>query len=104
MSFVRTTTFTLTREEAEELRPGKLVYNALVGGRKFIAQGMNGLVQTEVWRSVNASGGVVFTIMTAWNTLDDMRAYAEQPTIRELEAQLSTEVEPIKVMVYEAIG
>ena len=104
MAFVRTTTFSMTREEAEEMRPGKLVYNALISGRKFISQSMNGLVQTEVWRSINASGRVVFTIMTQWATLDDMRAYAEQPTIRELEAQLSTEAEPISVMVYEAIG
>ncbi len=104
MAFVRTTSFTLSREEAEELRPGKLVYNALVGGRKFIAQGMNGLVMTEVWRSVNSSGRVIFNIMSQWATMEDLRAYAQQPTIKELEAQLSTEAEPVTVMVYETIG
>ncbi len=104
MAFIRTTTVSMSREDAEELKPGKLVYNALIGGRKYISQAMNGLIQTAVWRSVNASGKVVFTIFTEWSTMEDLQTYAKQPTIRELEAQLSTEAEPITVMVYEAIG
>jgi heme-degrading monooxygenase HmoA len=104
MAFIRTTTFAMTREDAEELRPGKLVYSAIVGGRKFICQTLNGLIATGVWRSVNPSGKVVFTIFTEWSTMDDLQAYARQPTIRELEEQLATETEPLTVMVYENIG
>lgn len=104
MSFIRTTTFAMTREEAEEMKPGKLVYNALIPGRKFIAQMTNGLVQTSVWRSINPTGKVVFTIFTEWSTLEDLQSYATQPTIKELEAQLSTETDPLTIMVYESIG
>ena len=104
MAFIRTTTFAVTREEAEEIVPGKLVYNALVGGRKFICQTLNGLISTAVWRSINPSGQVIFTIYTEWSTMSDLQAYASQPTIRELEAQLSTETEPLTVMVYENVG
>ncbi|HEX2913931.1 MAG TPA: hypothetical protein VH186_24215 [Chloroflexia bacterium] len=104
MSFIRTTTFALTRDDAEEIRPGKLVYSALIPGRKFIAQGLNGLVQTAVWRSVNASGKVVFTIFTEWSTMADLQAYANQPTVHELETQLAAEADPLTVMVYENMG
>ncbi len=105
MSFIRTTTFALTREEAEEMKPGKLVYNALIPGRKYIAQSLDGLVQSSVWASVApVNGKLVFTIFTEWSTLEDLQGYANQPTIKELEKQLSREAEPITVMVYEHIG
>ena len=104
MAFIRTTTFALTREEADEFRPGKLVYSAVIGGRKFICQTLNGLISTAVWRSVNPAGKVVITIFTEWSTMEDLQAYARQPTIRELEDQLATETEPLTVMVYENIG
>lgn len=104
MSFIRTTTFAMTREEAEEMRPGKLVYNALVAGRKYVSQSMNGLIQTSVWRTINPSGKIVFTIFSEWSTLADLQAYAAQPTIRELESQLATETDPLTVIVYESVG
>ncbi len=104
MAFIRTTTIAMSREEAEEIRPGKLVYSALIGGRKFICQTLNGLISTAVWRSVNPQGKVVFTIFTEWSTMEDLQAYARQPTIRELEEQLATKEDPLTVMVYENIG
>ena len=104
MAFIRTTTIAMSREEADEIRPGKLVYSALIGGRKFICQTLNGLISTAVWRSVNPQGKVVFTIFTEWSTMEDLQAYARQPTIRELEEQLATEADPLTVMVYENIG
>jgi heme-degrading monooxygenase HmoA len=104
MAFIRTTTVAMSREDAEEIKPGKPVYSALIGGRKFLSQTMNGLISTAVWRSVNPHGKVVFTLFTEWSTMEDLQAYARQPIIRELEDQLATAEDPLTVMVYENIG
>lgn len=104
MAFIRTSTVALTREEAEEFKPGKLVYNALIPARKFIAQTCNGLIQTAVWRTTNTTGRIILTIFTEWATMEDLHAYANQPTIKELERQLASETEPVNVVVYENIG
>jgi heme-degrading monooxygenase HmoA len=106
MSFIRTTTFTMSREDAEEIRPGKLVYSALIVGRKFIAQNTDGLVQTYVLKGVTPyNGRILFTIYSEWSTMEDLQAYATQPTIKELEEQLAKEIgEPLQVTVYENIG
>jgi hypothetical protein len=105
MSFIRTASFTLTREEAEEMIPGKLVYNALVPGRKYIAQSMDGMVQTAVWKSVSSSGGkLIYTFFTECSTLEDLQTYVNNPTIRKLESELAKGGEPLNVMVYEHIG
>lgn len=106
MSFVRTTTFAMTREDSEELRQGKLVYNALVVGRKFICQSIDGLVQTYLLRQSNlVDGKVVFTIYSEWSTMEDLQNYATQPTIKELEESLAKELgQPLEVTVYENLG
>jgi hypothetical protein len=106
MSFIRTTTFTLTKEEAEELRPGKLVYNALIPGRKYVAQALDGLIQTAVWKSVSPdiNSKWTFTIFTECSTLEDLQAYTNQPTIRTLEEQIAKGGDPLSIQVYEHIG
>ncbi len=105
MSFIRNTTFTLSQANAEELKPGKLVYDALVPGRKFIAQSMEGLIQSNLWIAIPPRNGLVtFTIFSEWSTLEDLQAYANQPTIKALEQQLAAEGEALNVIIYENLG
>lgn len=104
MSYVRMVTFSLTREEATLLNPGSHAYNALVGGRKYIAQAMPGLVQTAVLRSTNVSGRVNFVITSEWGSLEDLQAYSNNPVIKELEEVLGKENDSLTVSVYEFLG
>lgn len=104
MAYIRTTTFSLRRDEAEVIKPGEQVYNVLVAARKFLAQSLDGLVQTALWRSTNASGRVQFVIMTEWATLEDMQEYVNNPTIQEMEKLLDNEGFPLSIWIYEAIG
>jgi heme-degrading monooxygenase HmoA len=104
MAFVRTVSFTMPQDEADQIRPGTRSYTALVPGRKFMAQAQSGLIQTNVWRSTNRSGMVNFVIFTEWSTLEDLNAYASVPVIKEIEQALSTESNPVQIQVYEVIG
>ncbi len=104
MSFVRTFTFNLPREEANILTPGNNAYTALVPGRKFVAQAQSGLVSTNVWRSLNSAGSINFVIYTEWSTIEDLTAYVNQPTIREIEQILASDNNSVQVAVYEMIG
>ncbi len=105
MSFVRAVSFTLSKDEAAELAPGTHPYTALISGRKYVAQALPGLVQTSVWRNLNASGTKVnFTIFSEWSTLEDMQIYANNVIIKELETILDTDSDPVTVQVYEVLG
>jgi hypothetical protein len=103
MAFVRTISFTLPREDANEIRPGNPVYNGLVGGSKYIAQFTSGLIQTGVWRSAQAGGSILFTMFTEWSSIEELQAYANQDTIKEVETLLHGTT-PVTVNVYEVIG
>ena len=104
MAYVRTTSFRLSRDEGNKVLPGFHIYNALVPARKFIAQTIDGLVQTAVLRSTNASGDLNFVIFTEWSTLEDLQNYANHPDIVEIENFLNSEEHPIQINIYEAIG
>jgi heme-degrading monooxygenase HmoA len=104
MSYIRTTAFSLPRDEAVKILPGNRVYNALIPARKYVTQAIDGLIQTAVWRSTNASGGINFVIFTEWSTLEDMQGYANDPDIKEIEDLLSTDESPLVINVYETIG
>ena len=104
MSFVRTTSVTMPRDEAAYLLPGRQAFNTIGPGRKFIAQSISGLVQTHVWRSTNASGKVLLTIFTEWATMEDLLAYANNPTIKEMENLLTSDNNPLVINVYEVIA
>ena len=103
MAFVRTVTFTLPREDANEIRPGGPVYNSLVGGSKYIAQFAPGLIQTGMWRGVGTGGNILFTMFTEWSSLAELQVYANQTTIKEIETLLKGTA-PVTVNVYEVIG
>jgi heme-degrading monooxygenase HmoA len=104
MAYVRVVSFSLPREEADSIAPGSDAYNALVSGRKFLAQGINGLIQTAVWRSNNPTGRVAFMIMSEWSDLDDLNYYANHPTIQKLENVISTGNDTFAVQVFEMLG
>jgi heme-degrading monooxygenase HmoA len=104
MAYVRTVSFTMSRDEAEMIKPGDHSYTTLIPARKFVAQAQSGLVQTGVWRSTNASGMVNFVIHTEWATLEDMQAYSNLPVIKEMEQILGSDGSPVQVSVYEVIG
>jgi heme-degrading monooxygenase HmoA len=104
MSYIRTATFTLPRDEGSKILPGNKIYNALIPARKYVAQAIDGLIQTAVWRTTNASGSLTFVIFTEWSTLEDMQDYVNNPDIKEIENLLDTPESPLLVSVYEAIG
>lgn len=104
MAYVRTVSFTMSRDEADQIRPGTRAYTALVPGRKFMAQAQSGLIQTGVWRSTNSSGTVSFIIHTEWSTVEDMQAYANLPIIKQMEQALSSDDNQVQISVYEVIG
>lgn len=104
MAYVRTVSFSMPHDEADQITPGTRSYTALVPGRKFMAQAQSGLIQTGVWRTTNSSGMVNFVIHTEWSTVEDMQAYANLPIIKELEQALSSDNNQVQVSVYEVIG
>jgi len=104
MAYVRTTTFTLTKDEANELIPGSDAYNAIVGARKYLAQSMQGLIQSNVWQSSISGGRVKFVVFNEWNTLEDLQTYADHPAIKQMEELLNSDTEPLNVAVYEVVG
>lgn len=104
MSYIRTSTFTLPRDEGNTILPGTAVYNALVPARRYVAQSIDGLIQQGMWRTTNAVGKFQFVIFTEWNTLEDVQAYANNTHIKEMEELLGTEENPLLINVYENIG
>lgn len=104
MGFVRTFSFSMPRDEADLISPGQQAYTALVGGRKFVTQAQDGLIETSVWRSTNSSGMVNFVIYTEWNSIENMQAYVNLPIIKEMEEILGSDNNPVQINVYEAIG
>jgi heme-degrading monooxygenase HmoA len=104
MAYVRTVTFTLSKDEANELVPGSDAYNAIVGARKYLAQSMQGLIQSNVWQSAITGGRVRFVVFNEWNSLEDLQNYADHPAIKKLEELLNSDVDPLNVAVYEVVG
>ncbi len=104
MAYVRTVTFTLSKDEATELVPGSDAYNAIVGARKYLSQSMQGLIQSNVWQSTIIGGRVRFVVFNEWNSMEDLQNYADHPAIKKLEELLNSDVEPLNIAVYEVVG
>ncbi len=104
MSFVRTFSFSMPREEADIIKPGHNAYTALIPGRKFVAQAQSGLVSTNVWRTINSSGTINFVIYTEWSTMEDLQAYTNVPVIKQMEQILASDNSTVQIAVYEMIG
>ncbi|NWJ45909.1 MAG: hypothetical protein HXX08_08525 [Chloroflexi bacterium] len=104
MSYMRLVSFSLPKEEADAIVPGSTAFNALVAGRKFVTQALNGLVSSHVWRSSGATGAVDFVISSEWNSLEDMQGYSNNPNIIKLEDTLSENNESFSISIYELLG
>lgn len=104
MPYVRTISFTVPPERAEELSPGHNLYLAAVFGTQIAAQNTQGYQKGGVWMQRQTEGSTLVFMFSQWDELDSMEAYANVPMLLDFIKDVSTYLSPVKLETYEVLG
>ena len=89
MAIIRTFSFIVPPERAEEMQPGHNLHMATIDGTQIVAQNSPGFLHGGVWSRLLADGGTKIVIYTQWYSPTDIDRYANTPMIKDYEADIA---------------
>lgn len=106
MAYVRTVKYTFPYSRIERLQVGTDLWLRLVSANKLIAQESEGMLDTGVWMTQDPDGSLRVVSYTEWYSLEDLRAFGNDPDVQHHETALSdAAVAGTKTVdIYETLG
>ncbi len=104
MAFVRTLTFIIPAEQADQLEPGHNLNLALVYSLPLVAQNVSGYHRCGVWSYRTENGNIKVKMYTQWYTIPDLENYSNTPMVRDFEATVAENLSTPQIEIYEVIG
>lgn len=104
MAYIRTFSFVVPPERADEMQPGRNLHLATVNGTQIVAQNTSGYHRGGVWTRLQADGGIKVFIYTQWYSPADMDRYISTPMIRDYEADIARYHSTPVIEIYELLA
>jgi hypothetical protein len=104
MAYVRTFSFVIPPERADEMEPGRNLYLATVNGTQIVAQNTSGFHRGGVWTRLLADGGIKVVCYTQWYSPTDIERYISTPMIRDYEADIARYHNEPLVEIFELLA